>query len=84
MRRLILGESLGLTGAGVAAGLLLGVAIGRVMSSVFGGVAAFDALIFTVVPAALVAAALVGGVAARTPRHPGPPDAGAARRVSAE
>ncbi len=59
VRRLILGESLGLTLAGVAGGLVLGLGAGLALASVFVDVAPFDIVIFTAVPAALVVAALL-------------------------
>jgi predicted permease len=58
VRRMILGESLAISLGGVAVGLLLGVAVGRILGSVFVDLAAFDAATFTVAPAAFVAAAL--------------------------
>ena len=58
VRRMILGESLGLALAGVGAGLVLGVGVGQVMGSVFVDVAPFDVLTFTIVPALLVVAAM--------------------------
>ncbi len=56
--RLILGESLGTVTAGVAVGWLLGIAVGRLMSSVFVDVPAFDAWTFALVPFGFVAASL--------------------------
>ena len=58
VRRMILGESLAISIGGVAAGLLLGVAVGRLLASVFVDVAAFDVVTFTVAPVAFVAAAV--------------------------
>ena len=58
VRRMILGESLAISIGGVAAGLLLGVAVGRLLASVFVDVAAFDVATFTIAPVAFVAAAV--------------------------
>jgi predicted permease len=58
VRRLILGEGLSTTLAGVAIGWVLGLGIGRLLASIFVDLAAFDAFIFTAAPAVLVAAAL--------------------------
>lgn len=58
VRRMILGESLATTLGGVAAGVLLGLAVGRVMASVFVDVAAFDLAVFAAAPLAFVGAAL--------------------------
>ncbi|MEW6323525.1 MAG: ABC transporter permease [Acidobacteriota bacterium] len=59
VRRMVLGESLSITLLGVGAGWVLGVGVGRVLDSVFVDVAAFDATVFTLVPAAFVAAGLL-------------------------
>ena len=59
VRRLVFVESVRLTLAGVAVGLLLGAAVGQVMGRVFTAVAPFDPMTFTALPAALAAAALV-------------------------
>ena len=57
VRRMILGESLATTLGGVAAGVLLGIAVGRLLASVFVDVAAFDLAVFTAAPLAFVGAA---------------------------
>jgi hypothetical protein len=59
VRRMVLGESLSITLLGVGLGWLLGIAVGRLMGSVFVDVASFDALTFTVVPIGFVIAGLV-------------------------
>jgi ABC-type antimicrobial peptide transport system permease subunit len=56
--RLILSESLGTTAGGVALGWLLGLGVGRVMSSVFVDVASFEPWTFALVPTGFVLAAL--------------------------
>lgn len=58
VRRMILGESLTTTLGGVVTGVLLGLAVGRLMASVFVDVAAFDLTVFAVAPLAFVGAAL--------------------------
>jgi predicted permease len=58
VRRMILGESLATTLGGVVAGVLLGLAVGRLLASVFVDVAAFDAVVFTAAPLAFVGAAV--------------------------
>jgi predicted permease len=58
VRRLILGESLTTTLAGIAAGWLLGLGIGRVMASTFVDLAAFDPWTFALVPVGFVIAAI--------------------------
>jgi len=58
VRWMILGESLATTSGGVAAGVLLGMAVGRLMASVFVDVAAFDLAVFTAAPLAFVGAAV--------------------------
>jgi ABC-type antimicrobial peptide transport system permease subunit len=58
VRRMILGESLATTLGGVAAGVLLGLAVGRLLASVFVDVAAFDLAVFTAAPLAFVGAAV--------------------------
>jgi hypothetical protein len=55
---LILRESLMTTLAGIAAGLLLGVGVGRVMASMFVDLEPFDLLTFSIAPAGFVLAAL--------------------------
>ncbi|HUU33892.1 MAG TPA: FtsX-like permease family protein, partial [Vicinamibacterales bacterium] len=57
--RMIVGEALRVAVVGVAAGTVLGLGMGRVLAAVFADIAAFDWLIFTSVPAALVAACVV-------------------------
>jgi predicted permease len=59
VRRMIVGEALTLTVIGVSIGLLLGVGVGQVLASIFVDVAAFDGLVFTVVPVLFFGAALV-------------------------
>jgi len=56
--RLILVENLATAVAGIAAGWLLGIGVGRVMASVFVDVPAFDPWIFSLVPTGFVLAAL--------------------------
>lgn len=56
--RLILGESLGTVGFGVAVGWLLGVGVGRFMASVFVDLPPFDLWTFALVPFGFVAASL--------------------------
>ena len=56
--RLILSESLGTAIAGVAAGWLLGLGVGRVMASIFVDLPAFDGWTFTIVPVGFVLAAI--------------------------
>jgi predicted permease len=56
--RLILAENLATAIAGIAAGWLLGLGVGRVMASVFVDVRAFDPWTFALVPTAFVLAAL--------------------------
>jgi ABC-type antimicrobial peptide transport system permease subunit len=56
--RMIMSDSLGTAAGGVAAGWLLGLGVGRVMSSVFVDVVAFEPWTFALVPAGLVLAAL--------------------------
>ncbi len=56
---MILREGMRTILTGVAFGLLLGLAVGRVLSAVFVEVRAFDALAFSVAPSLLVGAALV-------------------------
>jgi predicted permease len=58
VRRMILGESLATTLGGVAAGVVLGLAVGRLLASVFVDVAAFDLAVFTAAPLAFVGAAV--------------------------
>jgi hypothetical protein len=58
VRRMILVESLWLTLAGVGIGWVLGIGVGRVLASTFVDVSAFDVVIFSIVPAGFVAAAL--------------------------
>jgi putative ABC transport system permease protein len=55
---LVLGQGARLLGLGLAAGLLLGLALSRVMASALVGVSATDPVTFTVVPLALAAVAL--------------------------
>lgn len=55
---LIVRESVTTTLAGIAAGLILGIGVGRVLASMFVDLAAFDALTFSLAPAGLVLAAL--------------------------
>lgn len=56
--RLILGESLGTVGFGVAVGWLLGVGVGRFMASIFVDLPPFDVWTFALVPFGFVAASL--------------------------
>jgi len=56
--RLILVENLATAVAGIAAGWLLGIGVGRVMASVFVDIPAFDPWIFSLVPTCFVLAAL--------------------------
>jgi ABC-type antimicrobial peptide transport system permease subunit len=56
--RLIVVENLATAIAGIAAGWMLGLGVGRVMASVFVDVPAFDPVIFSLVPACFVLAAL--------------------------
>jgi predicted permease len=56
--QMIVSESLGTAVGGVAVGWLLGLGVGRVMSSVFVDVAAFEPWTFALVPAGFVLAAL--------------------------
>ena len=56
--RLILSESLGTAIAGVAAGWLLGLGVGRVMASIFVDLPAFDGWTFTIVPVGFVLASI--------------------------
>ncbi len=60
--RMILRESLATVSAGVAAGWLLGIAVGQVMASLFVDVAAFDPWTFSLVPAGFVAASLAAAL----------------------
>jgi predicted permease len=55
---LVLREGLGVNLAGLVFGLLLALGIGRAVSSLLYNVSAFDPVVFTVTPLALVAAAL--------------------------
>jgi predicted lysophospholipase L1 biosynthesis ABC-type transport system permease subunit len=57
--QMIMSESLATVVGGVTAGWLLGLAVGRVMASVFVDLPAFDPWIFTLVPAGFVLAALI-------------------------
>ena len=57
--RMIVGEGLALTLAGVALGWLLGMGAGRVLASVLVDLAPFDAVTFMAVPAGFIAAALL-------------------------
>jgi predicted permease len=59
VRRMIVGEGLTLTLIGVSIGLLLGVGVGQVLASIFVDVSAFDVMVFTLVPSAFLAAALL-------------------------
>jgi hypothetical protein len=56
--RMIVGEGLMVTIAGVAIGWVLGIGVGQVLGSIFVDVSAFDLLVFTAVPLSFVAAAL--------------------------
>jgi predicted permease len=56
--RLVLGEGLRLAGIGVAAGVVLAVALTRVMASLLYGVTPLDPVTFVLVPAVLTVAAL--------------------------
>jgi predicted permease len=57
--RMIVGEGLTLTLIGVSIGLLLGVGVGQLLASIFVDVSAFDVAVFTLVPLAFFAAALL-------------------------
>ena len=57
--RMILGESLRTTAAGIIAGWLLGLGVGRVLASLFLDLTAFDPWTFGLVPAGFALAALV-------------------------
>lgn len=57
--QMILSESLATVLGGVTAGWLLGLAVGRVMASIFVDLPAFDLWIFTLVPVAFLFAALI-------------------------
>jgi putative ABC transport system permease protein len=59
--RLIVGQALTLTVAGVAIGLMAAFALTRVMSSLLYGVTSYDALTFIVTPLVLAAIALLAG-----------------------
>ncbi len=61
VRRMILGESLSVTLAGIGVGWLLGIGVGRLLGNVFVDVASFDALTFTVVPVGFALAGLAAG-----------------------
>ena len=56
--RLIVGESLGTTLCGIAAGWLLGIGVGQALASLFVDMAPFDAWTFSLVPVGFVLAAL--------------------------
>jgi ABC-type antimicrobial peptide transport system permease subunit len=58
VRHMVLSESLSITLVGVGMGWLLGIAVGRLMGSIFVDVASFDALTFTVVPVGFIIAGL--------------------------
>jgi len=57
--RMIVGEGLAMTLAGVALGSLLGLGIGQLLASIFVDISPFDAAIFAAVPTGFLAAALV-------------------------
>jgi ABC-type antimicrobial peptide transport system permease subunit len=59
VRRMVLGEGLSLTLAGIAIGWVLGIGVGRLLASIFVDLAAFDTLIFTAAPAGFLIAALI-------------------------
>ena len=68
--RLVLGHGLKLAGLGLAAGLLLGLFLSRVMASALVGVSATDPVTFTVVPLALGLVALAAtAIPARRAAH---------------
>jgi hypothetical protein len=56
VQRMIVGEGLRVGAVGAAAGIVLGVGVGRVLDALFVDVAAFDWGLFTVMPALLMAA----------------------------
>ncbi|HUL72602.1 MAG TPA: ADOP family duplicated permease [Vicinamibacterales bacterium] len=56
--RMILGEGLVMTLAGVGLGWLAGLGVGRLLASIFVDLAPFDPITFTAIPAAFVVAAL--------------------------
>jgi len=57
--RMILGEGLVMTLAGVGLGWLAGLGVGRLLATIFVDLAPFDPITFTAIPAAFVVAALV-------------------------
>ncbi|MCC7125711.1 MAG: ABC transporter permease [Acidobacteria bacterium] len=57
--RLILGEGMVTTMAGIGAGWVLGLGVGRAMSSIFVDVAAFDGWTFALVPVAFVVSSAI-------------------------
>jgi predicted permease len=59
VRRMILTEGLTLTMLGVTIGLFLGLAVGRMMGSMFVDLPSFDPVTFAVVPAGFIAAAVI-------------------------
>jgi ABC-type antimicrobial peptide transport system permease subunit len=59
VRRMIVGEGLGLTLLGVSIGLLLGIGVGQVLASIFVDVEAFDTVVFTLVPVGFFLSALL-------------------------
>jgi predicted permease len=59
VRRMVMGEGLAVAGTGVAAGLLLGLGVGKVMDSIFVEVGAFDAVTFMLAPLLLLGASAV-------------------------
>lgn len=56
VRAQVLGEALSVGAVGVAVGLVLGVGVGQVLGAVFVDIAGFDVWVFTLAPAALLAA----------------------------
>jgi len=57
--QLVVREGMGLTGAGMALGLLLGLGIGRLVSALLYDVSPFDLAVFTATPLVLAAAVVV-------------------------